>query len=49
MFELGSNKSKFRVLIPLFKLYAAKKGIKVISEGVESFGGVGYMENSFIP
>jgi len=31
------------------KLFTAKEAISVASEGVESFGGLGYMENSRIP
>ena len=38
-----------RLLTPLSKLFTAKYSIKVISEGIESFGALGYMEDSFIP
>jgi hypothetical protein len=38
-----------RVLSPLTKLFTAKEGISVVSEGIEGFGGLGYMENSHIP
>lgn len=38
-----------RLLLPLLKLYTGKQCIKVVSEGVESFGGQGYMEDTGIP
>ncbi len=38
-----------RLLLPLSKLFTAKCVIEVASEGMECFGGVGYMENSGIP
>lgn len=31
------------------KLFTAKEAMKHVSEGLECFGGVGYMENSGIP
>lgn len=36
-------------MTPVLKLFTAKEAVALISEGVESFGGVGYMENSRIP
>jgi len=39
----------FRLSTPLLKLFAAKEGMKVNSEVVEFFGGIGYCENSNIP
>ena len=33
----------------VLKLFTAKEAMSVLSEGVESFGGIGYMENSKIP
>ena len=33
----------------VLKLFTAKEAMVILSEGVESFGGVGYMENSKIP
>ena len=36
-------------LTPLVKLFTAKESVKWVSEGLECFGGVGYMENSGIP
>ena len=39
----------FRLLTPLLKLFTAKEAVKVVSEGLECFGGLGYMENSYLP
>lgn len=39
----------FRLLTPILKLYTAKQAVKVISEGLECFGGQGYMEDTGIP
>mmetsp|Transcript_5253 Transcript_5253/g.6979 ORF Transcript_5253/g.6979 Transcript_5253/m.6979 type:complete len:606 (+) Transcript_5253:138-1955(+) len=38
-----------RVISSLLKLFTAKEGVRLTSEGVECFGGVGVMENSHIP
>jgi alkylation response protein AidB-like acyl-CoA dehydrogenase len=38
-----------RFLIPVAKLYTAKRAIAVASETVEAFGGTGYVEDSGIP
>lgn len=38
-----------RLLLPLLKLYTGKQCIQVISEGLECFGGQGYMEDTGIP
>ncbi|XP_069475397.1 acyl-CoA dehydrogenase family member 11-like isoform X1 [Ambystoma mexicanum] len=38
-----------RLLTPLAKLYTGKQAIAVISEGLESFGGQGYMEDTGLP
>ncbi|RWS08760.1 hypothetical protein B4U79_10971, partial [Dinothrombium tinctorium] len=35
-----------RILNPVLKLYSAKQTIDVVSEGLESFGGLGYMEDA---
>ena len=35
-----------RILLPLLKLYTGKQCMKVVSEGLESFGGQGYMEDT---
>lgn len=37
-----------RILLPLLKLYTGKQCIKVVSEGLEAFGGQGYMEDTGI-
>ncbi|XP_014676143.1 PREDICTED: acyl-CoA dehydrogenase family member 11-like [Priapulus caudatus] len=38
-----------RILTPLVKLYTAKQAMKVASEGLESFGGQGFMEDTGLP
>ncbi|CAH1801951.1 unnamed protein product [Owenia fusiformis] len=38
-----------RFLTPMAKLYTAKQGVAVASEGLECFGGQGYMEDTGIP
>lgn len=38
-----------RLLTPVAKLYTAKQGIKMASELIENFGGLGYLEDSNIP
>ncbi|XP_048369590.1 acyl-CoA dehydrogenase family member 11-like isoform X3 [Sphaerodactylus townsendi] len=38
-----------RLLTPVAKLYTAKQAIAVISEGLECFGGQGYMEDTGLP
>ena len=38
-----------RLLLPLLKLYTGKKCVQVVSEGLECFGGQGYMEDTGIP
>lgn len=43
------NNDVLRFLLPLIKLFSAKCGIEIIGEGMECFGGNGYMENSNIP
>ncbi len=43
------EKDLLRLLIPVTKLYTAKQGIRIASEIVESFGGVGYIEETGIP
>ncbi len=42
-------KPALRLLTPLLKLFTAKEAMSVVSEGLESFGGIGYMENSRLP
>ncbi|XP_078523356.1 acyl-CoA dehydrogenase family member 11-like [Lissotriton helveticus] len=38
-----------RLLTPLAKLYTGKQAMAVISEGLECFGGQGYMEDTGLP
>ena len=38
-----------RLLTPLLKLYTAKQAISVSSEGLETFGGQGYIEDTGLP
>lgn len=47
----GSEDSEklLRLLTPLAKLYTGKKGVAVVSELLESFGGAGYVEDTGIP
>lgn len=41
--------SFLRLLTPLVKLFTAKQAMPVISEGLESFGGQGYIEDTGLP
>ncbi|KAG1664573.1 Acyl-CoA dehydrogenase family member 11 [Nymphon striatum] len=38
-----------RLLTPIIKLYTAKQAMNVVSEGLESFGGQGYIEDTGLP
>ncbi|CAH2294973.1 acyl- dehydrogenase family member 11-like isoform X1 [Pelobates cultripes] len=38
-----------RLLTPVAKLYTGKQALAVVSEGLESFGGQGYMEDTGLP
>uniref|UniRef100_A0A8C2H3P4 Acyl-CoA dehydrogenase family member 11-like n=1 Tax=Cyprinus carpio TaxID=7962 RepID=A0A8C2H3P4_CYPCA len=38
-----------RLLTPVAKLYTAKQAVSVVSEGLESFGGQGYIEDTGLP
>ncbi|XP_029018305.1 acyl-CoA dehydrogenase family member 11-like [Betta splendens] len=38
-----------RLLTPVVKLYTGKQAMAVVSEGLESFGGQGYMEDTGLP
>ncbi|XP_058626439.1 acyl-CoA dehydrogenase family member 11-like isoform X2 [Onychostoma macrolepis] len=38
-----------RLLTPIAKLYTAKQAVSVVSEGLESFGGQGYIEDTGLP
>ncbi|CAL8130588.1 unnamed protein product [Orchesella dallaii] len=39
----------FRLLTPVVKLFTAKRSMGVVSEGLECFGGQGYIEDTGIP
>jgi alkylation response protein AidB-like acyl-CoA dehydrogenase len=45
----SKSKNELRLMTPVLKLFTAKDCIWVISEGLECFGGLGYMENSGLP
>lgn len=47
--ETTLENALLRVFIPVLKLYTGKAVVRVVSEGIECIGGVGYMENSHIP
>lgn len=38
-----------RLLTPVIKLYTGKQAVAVVSEGLESFGGQGYIEDTGLP
>ena len=38
-----------RLLTPVSKLYTAKAAVSVVSEGLECFGGQGYIEDTGLP
>ncbi|XP_035234132.1 acyl-CoA dehydrogenase family member 11-like [Stegodyphus dumicola] len=38
-----------RLMSPVLKMYTAKQAVSVVSEGLEVFGGQGYMEDSRLP
>ncbi|XP_041377829.1 acyl-CoA dehydrogenase family member 11-like [Gigantopelta aegis] len=43
------EKQLLRLLTPLAKLYTGKQCMEVVSEGLESFGGQGYIEDTDLP
>ncbi|XP_064612141.1 acyl-CoA dehydrogenase family member 11-like isoform X2 [Liolophura sinensis] len=43
------EKTMLRLLTPLVKLYTGKQAMSVLSEGLESFGGQGYIEDTGLP
>ncbi|XP_069817569.1 acyl-CoA dehydrogenase family member 11-like isoform X2 [Dendropsophus ebraccatus] len=43
------DKHLLRLLTPIAKLYTGKQAMAVISEGLECFGGQGYMEDTGLP
>lgn len=38
-----------RMMTPLLKLFTAKQAMEVVSEGLECFGGLGYIEGTGLP
>ena len=44
-----SDKLLLRLMTPVAKLYTAKKAVALASEGLEAFGGQGYIEDTGIP
>jgi alkylation response protein AidB-like acyl-CoA dehydrogenase len=44
-----NDKALLRFLTPVAKLYTAKQAIQYASEHIETFGGLGYLEDSGIP
>jgi alkylation response protein AidB-like acyl-CoA dehydrogenase len=44
-----SESRLLRFLIPIAKLYTAKRAIAVASEALEAFGGAGYLEDTGLP
>src|SRR5574337_25452 len=45
----GRDAALQRLLTPLAKLWICKLGVRIASETVEAFGGIGYLEDSGIP
>ncbi|CAG2205051.1 Acyl-CoA dehydrogenase family member 11 [Mytilus edulis] len=45
----GDELHLLRILTPLIKLYTGKQAMSVSSEGLESFGGQGYIEETGLP
>lgn len=38
-----------RVMTPLLKLFTGKQALKVVTECLESFGGMGFIERTGLP
>lgn len=48
--EISESEARLlRLLTPITKLITAKQAVAVISEGIESFGGAGYVEDTGLP
>jgi alkylation response protein AidB-like acyl-CoA dehydrogenase len=47
--SVETHKDLFRISTSALKVFTAKEAVSIISEGLECFGGIGYMENSKIP
>ena len=44
-----SDRLLLRLMMPVAKMYTAKKAVANISEGLECFGGQGYIEDTGLP
>jgi alkylation response protein AidB-like acyl-CoA dehydrogenase len=44
-----ANSLLLRLMVPILKMYTARQGISVATEGIECFGGQGYIEDTGIP
>ncbi|RUS77874.1 hypothetical protein EGW08_014387 [Elysia chlorotica] len=47
--ELEVEADVLRLAVPLLKLYVSKQSVSVVSEGLECFGGQGYIEDTDLP
>jgi alkylation response protein AidB-like acyl-CoA dehydrogenase len=47
--SVAEENALLRLLTPALKLYTAKEAVRVVTEGVESFGGAGYVEDTRLP
>ncbi|XP_055862176.1 acyl-CoA dehydrogenase family member 11-like [Biomphalaria glabrata] len=47
--ELEDEAEVLRLIVPLAKLYVSKQAVSVLSEGLECFGGQGYIEDTDLP
>lgn len=45
----ATDRHLLRILTPILKLYTAKQAVSIASEGLESFGGQGYIEDTGLP
>ena len=43
------NQTLFRIFTPILKLFTAKECMRCMTEAIESFGALGYLEDSGIP
>jgi alkylation response protein AidB-like acyl-CoA dehydrogenase len=46
---VAEENALLRLMTPALKLYTAKEAVRVVTEGVESFGGAGYVEDTRLP
>ncbi|PVD31692.1 hypothetical protein C0Q70_07110 [Pomacea canaliculata] len=44
-----TERQLLRLLVPVMKLYTGKQAVAVVSEGLECFGGQGYIEDTGLP